>query len=61
MIIDSTKLQSVSTFADKKNITRQHVYRLIKTEEINSVTIDGVIFVILDEKSRDFKRKRSKS
>ncbi|MDZ7720663.1 MAG: hypothetical protein U5K72_17735 [Balneolaceae bacterium] len=58
MQIDSNKLQTISNFADEKNITRQHVYRLIKGNEINSLKIDGVLFVILDEKAKSFQKKR---
>lgn len=59
MLIESNKLKTVSNFADEKKITRQHVYRLIKANEINSINIDGVLFVILDEKAKNFEKKRS--
>ena len=58
MKIDSNKLQKVSNYAKEKGITRQHVYRLIENEEINGIEIDGVNFVILDEKAEAFERKR---
>ncbi|MEX0723904.1 MAG: hypothetical protein WD357_01990 [Gracilimonas sp.] len=58
MKIDTNKLQTISNFAEEKGITRQHVYRLIKNKEINGIEIDGVSFVILDEKAEHFKRKR---
>ena len=60
MQIDSTKLKTVSNFADEKGFTRQHVYRLIKSDEINSLEIDGVLFIILDDKSKNLERKRAK-
>lgn len=60
MQIDSTKLKTVSNFAYEKGFTRQHVYRLIKSEEINSLEIDGVLFIILDDKSKNLERKRAK-
>jgi|GEM_PF-1243091 len=60
MRIDSTKLKTVSNFAKEKDFARQHVYRLIKSEELNSVQIDGVTFVILDKKAESLDRKRSK-
>lgn len=59
MLIDSTKLQTVSNFANDKGISRQHVYRLIKNNEINGIKIDEIMFVIMDEKSKKFKKKRS--
>ena len=60
MRIDSTKLKTVSNFAEEKGFTRQHVYHLIKNEEINSLDIDGVRFIIIDEKSKKLERKRAK-
>ena len=60
MRIDSNKLKTVTNFAEEKGFTRQHVYRLIKSEELNSIDIDGVRFIIIDEKSKDLKRKRKK-
>ena len=60
MRIDSNKLSTVSNFADEKGFARQHVYRLIKSGEINSIDIDGIIFVILDEKADSLDRKRAK-
>lgn len=58
MLIDPNKLKTPTNFADEKNITRQHVYRLIKKGEVSSINIDGVEFVIMDEKSKAFERKR---
>ncbi len=60
MRIDSNKLKTVSNFAKEKGFTRQHVYRLIKNNEINSIEIDGIKFIILDKKSENLERKRSK-
>ena len=59
MFIESNKLKTVSNFADEKDVTRQHVYRLIKGNEINSINIDGVLFVIMDKKAKNFEKKRS--
>jgi len=61
MLIESNNLMTVTNFSKEKGLSRQHVYRLIKSGEINSIDIDGVVFVILDEKSQNFTRKRSKS
>ena len=60
MRIDSTKLKTVTNFAKEKGFTRQHVYRLIKSEELNSIDIDGVRFIIIDNKSKSLERKREK-
>lgn len=58
MQVDTEHLITVTNFATRKGITRQHVYRLIESAEINAISIDGVSFVILDEKSENLQRKR---
>lgn len=60
MLIDPNKLYKVSTFAAEKDLSIQHVYRLIENGELNSIKIDGVQFVILDEKAKEYQRKRAK-
>lgn len=58
MLIDKNKLVTISNFAKMKEITRQHVYRLIISEEITEVKIDDVSFIYLDNKALTFERKR---
>lgn len=58
MQVDTKQLITVTNFAARKGITRQHVYRLIESGEINAITIDGISFVLLDEKSEKLQRKR---
>ena len=60
MLIDPNNLCKISTFASKKDLSIQHVYRLIESGELNSIKIDGVQFVILDEKAKEYQRKRVK-
>jgi len=47
MIIDITKLVSVSTYIKRqqKPVSRQAVYKMIEKGKLESVTIDGVIFI----------------
>ena len=46
--IDRTKLITPANYAKKFGIgTRQTVYNMIKREELKSVEIDGVTFVLL--------------
>jgi hypothetical protein len=58
MQIDSEKLITVTNFAKQKGLARQHVYRLIEAGLINSIEIDSISFVILDEKAENFQRQR---
>lgn len=56
--IDIEKLITISNYAKLKGLTRQHVYRLVLSNEINEVKIDDVSFIYLDEKALLFERKR---
>jgi len=58
MQIDSEKLITVTNFAKQKGLARQHVYRLIDSGLINSIEIDQISFVVLDEKAENFQRQR---
>ena len=60
MKIDPTKLQTVTNFSKSLGYTRQHVYRLLNSGEINGLKIDGIQFIIIDEKATSFERKREK-
>ena len=58
MQINTEQLITVTNFANLKGITRQHVYRLIESGDINAIAIDGISFVLLDDKSENLQRKR---
>jgi DNA-binding phage protein len=58
MQINPEKLLTVTNFAKQKGLTRQHIYRLIDAGSINSISIDNILFVVLDEKSENFQRIR---
>jgi hypothetical protein len=60
MEIDIKKLVTITNYAKLKQITRQHVYRLVIGNEITVVKIDDVAFIYLDERALSFERKRIK-
>jgi hypothetical protein len=60
MEIDIKKLVTITNYAKLKQITRQHVYRLVIGNEITEVKIDDVAFIYLDERALSFERKRIK-
>jgi hypothetical protein len=60
MEINTKKLLTISNFALLKGLSRQHVYKLIENKELTLVLIDGVSFILIDEKAIDFVRKRHK-
>ena len=60
MNVNIDKLLTVSNYANLKEISRQHIYRLVDNQELTMIKIDGVNFILLDEKALDFVRKRQK-
>ena len=43
--IDKTKLVSVTEYAKMKGKTRQRIYQLIKSKDIKSININGLILL----------------
>ena len=50
-MIDTARLVTVQTFADRYNggagVTRAYIYKLIKQGKVDTVKIDGAVFVVL--------------
>ena len=61
MLLNTEELLTIANFASLKQLSRQHVYRLIESNEITKVEIDGVLFILQDEKSKNFLRKRKRN
>jgi DNA-binding phage protein len=59
MKVDTEILQTVSNYAQDKGLSRQHIYRLEQNGELDIIRIDGVAFVLLNDKARNFQRKRA--
>lgn len=51
MKVNPENLVKISTYAREKDVSTACVYLWIRNKEINTVTIDGVIFVVKDELS----------
>ena len=60
MTVDTKKLLTVSNFAKLKDMSRQHIYRLVDAENLDLVKIDGVSFILLNEKAQELQRKGRK-
>ena len=60
MKVDIDQLMTVTNYGKLKDLTRQHVYRLIQNGELTMVEIDGIKFLLLDKQALDFQRKRVK-
>jgi len=56
--IDVNKIITPANFGIKKGINRKVVYYLIKEDKIDYTEIDGVMFVVLTEKTKKYKKSR---
>ncbi len=55
--VDVKKLRKVSNFAIDKNIFRTRVYKLLDDDVFDYTVIDDVLFVVLNKKTEDYKKK----
>jgi hypothetical protein len=55
--IDVKKLRKVSNFAKDKGIFRTSVYRLMEEDVIDYITIDKIVFVVLNDKAISYKKR----
>jgi predicted site-specific integrase-resolvase len=58
MQIETEKLLSYAHFGEKKGISRYHIYRLVRAGKLNAVDIDGIGFIIQDDKAVNLQRER---
>ncbi len=56
--IDITKLKTINNFAKMKNISKQRIYKTLDSGNFDIVEIDGIKFVYLNEKSKNYKKKK---
>ena len=56
--IDINKVITPANFGIKKGIDRKVVYYLMKEDKIDYTEIDGVMFVVLTDKTKKYKKSR---
>lgn len=56
--IEISKLITPSNYGLKKGVNRKVVYYLIKEDRIDYTEIDGVMFVVLTDKSKNYIKKK---
>lgn len=56
MQINSNKLKTVKNYGDMKNISRQRIYKLVEAGRFDTIEIDGVKFIIMNEKAIKYKK-----
>ena len=56
MKVELKKLKTFSNFGKIKNLSRQRVYKLVESGKFDSIDIDGVKFIILNQKATKYKK-----
>ena len=56
MKIDTNKLKTLNNYAKEKGVARQRAYKLVDAGKIDCVEIDGVKFVLLNDKSKNYRK-----
>ncbi len=56
MNINSEKLRTVKNYGNMKNISRQRIYKLVEANKLDSIDIDGVRFIIMNDKAIKYKK-----
>lgn len=54
--IDISKLRAIANFAKDKGVSRQRIYELISSKRFDVLEIDGVKFIILNEKAVNYRK-----
>lgn len=57
MKINTDKLKTYPKFGILKNISKQRVYKLVEAERLDSIEIDGVKFIIMNNKAIKYIKK----
>lgn len=58
MIVETEKLITITNYAKRKKLSRQHVYRLANNNELTMILVDDIAFILLDDKAENFIRKK---
>ena len=56
MKIDTKSLKTFRNYGDMKNISRQRIYRLVEAGRFDTIEIDGVKFIIMNDKAIKYKK-----
>jgi len=56
MKVDINKLKTLPNFGKTKNISKQRVHQLIRIGRFDTIEIDGVKFIIMNNKAIKYKK-----
>ena len=56
MLIETSELKTFTNFGKLKKISRQRIHIMVQEEKFNTVEIDGVKFIVMNEKAIKYKK-----
>ena len=56
MKINTELLKTIKNYGDMKNISRQRIYKLVEAGKLDSLDIDGVRYIIMNDKAIKYKK-----
>jgi len=56
MKVEIDSLKTFANFGKMKNISRQRIYRLVEAGRFDTIEIDGVKFIIMNDKAIRYKK-----
>ncbi|OGU41153.1 MAG: hypothetical protein A2315_04820 [Ignavibacteria bacterium RIFOXYB2_FULL_35_12] len=56
MKTDISKLKTIPNFGRMKGISKQRIYILVRDGKFDTLEIDGVKFIVLNEKALNYKK-----
>jgi hypothetical protein len=54
--INIKELVTPITFAKEKGVSKQSIYKIIAKNKVDVIKIDGVMFIVLNEKTKKYRR-----
>lgn len=56
MKVDITKLKTFTNFGKMKGISRQRIHILVNARRFNTIEIDGIQFIVMNEKALKYEK-----
>ena len=58
MIIETKNLMTLNNFAKLKNIARQRAYKIVSSNKVDCIKINGVKFIIMNWEANEYQRSK---
>lgn len=55
-MVNVTELRTPINFAKEKGVSKQNIYEMIGKNRFDIVTIDGTMFIVMNEKAKEYRK-----